>query len=104
MKKKRLAFAQYYKNWTTKQWSRVVFSDESTFRCIRKTKVRRPMGSDRYDSRYTMKTVKHPESLMVWASFSGAVGCGGLFFLPKNTTMNSGRYQQTLEDNLLPFM
>jgi hypothetical protein len=106
MKKKRIAFAQKYKDWTTEQWSRVMFSDESTFRCIRatKTKVRRPMGSDRYDSRYTVKTVKHPESLMVWGSFSGAVGRGGLFFLPKNTTMNSERYQQTLEDHLLPFM
>ncbi len=68
-----------------------------------KTNVRRPMGSDRYDSRYTVKTVKHAESLMVWGSFSGAVGRGGLFFLPKNTTMNSERYQRTLEDHLLPF-
>jgi transposase len=106
MKKKRLAFAQKYKDWTNEQWSRVMFSDESTFRCIRatKTKVRRPMGSDRYDSRYTVKTVKHPASLMVWGSFSGAVGHGGLFFLSKNTTINSERYQQTLEDHLLPFM
>jgi hypothetical protein len=106
MKKKRLAFAKKYIDWTPEQWSRVMFSDESTFRCIRatKTKVRRPMGSDRYDSRYTVKTVKHPESLMVWGSFSGAVGRGGIFFLPKNTTMNSERYQQTLEDHLLPFM
>jgi transposase len=85
MKKKRLVFAQKYKDWTTEQWSRVMFSDESTFRCIRatKTKVCRSMGSDHYDSRYTVKTVKHPESLMVWGSFSGAVGRGGPFFLPK---------------------
>jgi transposase len=57
MKKKRLAFAKKYKDLTPDQWSRVMFSDESTFRCIRatKTKVRRPMGSDRYDSRYTVK-------------------------------------------------
>jgi hypothetical protein len=53
MKKKRLAFAQKYKDWTTEQWSCVMFSNESTFRCIRatKTKVRRLIGSDRYDRR-----------------------------------------------------
>jgi hypothetical protein len=67
MKKKLRAFAQKYKDWTAEQWSRIMFSDESTFRCIRamKTKVRWPMGSDHYDSCYTVKTMKHPESLMV---------------------------------------
>jgi hypothetical protein len=33
MKSKRLAFAKKYKHWTEKEWSKVMFSDESTFRC-----------------------------------------------------------------------
>jgi hypothetical protein len=41
---------------------------------------------------------------MIWGCFSGAVGRGGLFFLQKNTTMNAERYQQVLENHLLPFM
>ena len=83
-----------------------MFSDESTFRCIRatKSKVRRPVGSDRFDNRYTVSSVKHPDSVMVWGCFSGAVGRGGLYFLPKNTTMNGERYQSVLEDHLLQFM
>jgi hypothetical protein len=51
-----------------------------------------------------VKAVKHSESLRVWGCFSGAVVCGGMFFLPKKTTMNRERYQQALEDHLLTFM
>ncbi len=45
-------FCKKYKDWTTEHWSRVMFSDESTFRCIMamKVKVRWPLGSDRFDS------------------------------------------------------
>ncbi len=106
MNAKRLAFAKKYRHWTEEEWSRVMYSDESTFRCLRatRTRVRRPAGSDQFDSRYTMKTVKHPASLMVWASFIGACGHAGIFFLPPNVTMNGERYQKVLEDHLLPFM
>jgi transposase len=41
---------------------------------------------------------------MVWASFTGACGRAGIFFLPPNVTMNGERYQTVLEDHLLPFM
>jgi hypothetical protein len=75
MKKKRMAFCKVYQHWTAEDWSNVMYSDESTFRCIRSisTKVRRPSGSNQYDSRYTVKTVKHPDSVMIWGCFSGAV-------------------------------
>jgi hypothetical protein len=66
--------------------------------------VRRPSGSNRFDSRYTVKTVKHPASMMVWGCFTGAGGHGGLFFLPKNTTINGETYQKVREDHLIPFM
>jgi transposase len=106
MKKKRLQFARAYSHFTAEDWSRVMYSDESTFRCIRstRTKVRRPSGSNRFESKFTVKTVKHPDSVMIWGCFSGSVGRGGLFFLPKNTTMNGERYQEVLESHLLPFM
>jgi transposase len=106
MKKKRLAFAKKYKNWTADQWASVMFSDESTFRTMRivHRSVRRPIGSYGYNSRYTVKTMKHPDSIMVWACFSGKMGRGGLYFLPKGSTMNGERYMNVLDNHLLPIM
>ncbi len=106
MKAKRLKFAKDHAHFTQEQWSKVMFSDESTFRVMRCTRrtVRRPEGSSRFDSRFTVKTVKHPDSVMVWGCFTGAVGRGGIYFLPKNLTMNGERYQEVLEQHLLRFM
>jgi transposase len=106
MKAKRLKFAKAYRHWTSADWAKVMYSDESTFKCLRSVrgKVRRPRESSRFDSRYTVKTVKHPDSVMVWGCFSGTLGRGGLYFLPKNVTMNGERYQTVLEDHLLRFM
>ncbi len=93
MKKKRLQFAK--KNtraWSVADWSKVMYSDESTFCYIMATrrKVRRPSGSNRFDSPYTVKTVKHPDSVMVWGCFSGAVGRGGLISTPKKNNYEWG--------------
>jgi transposase len=106
MKKKRLSFAKKNLHWTEKEWQGVMFSDESTFRIInsRSTKVRRPSTVSRYKQRYTITTVKHSPSVMVWGCFSGQKGRGGLYFLPKNCTMNGERYKEVLDDHLIPFM
>lgn len=105
MVKKRLAFARKYKDWTVEQWKKVLFSDESTFKCKRPRprRIRRPKNSDRYAPQYTRKTVKHPDSVMVWGSFSGAGGRGGLYFLPKNVTMRQENYIKVLDDHMLHF-
>jgi hypothetical protein len=66
--------------------------------------VRRPFGSNWYDSRYRVKSFKHLDQVMVWGCFSGAVGSGELFFLPKNTSLIGERYQAVQENPLLPFM
>ncbi len=54
-----------YKNWTEED---CLFSNESMVRCIQsiKSKVRRPSGSNRFDSRYMSKTVKPPDSVMIF--------------------------------------
>jgi hypothetical protein len=39
MKAKRLAFAKKYVGWTEEDWSQVMFSDASTFRCIRANRI-----------------------------------------------------------------
>jgi hypothetical protein len=60
---------------------------------------------NRFDSRYTVKTVKHVASLMVWACFSGSCGRGGIYFLPPNITMNGEQYQDVPPENhMLPFL
>lgn len=102
MKKKRLEFAKAHRDWTFEDWKEVMWSDESTFQVLssHRVKVRRPSNSSRYDSRFTVKTVKHSPSVMVWACFSAKLGRGGLFFLPKNTTMNADRYIGVLNDHL----
>ncbi len=80
MKKKRLAFACKYKDWTPEQWRKVLFSDESSFRCFRTWpgKVRRQKNSNCYLPPYTSKAVKHL-GVMVWGAFSGDGGHGRLF-------------------------
>ncbi len=83
-----------------------MFSEESTFRTLRMVSwtVRRPIGSYRYSSRYTVKTMKHPAGVMVWACFINDVGRGGLYFLPQKLMMNGDRYLDVLKNHLLPFM
>ena len=104
MRKKRLQFAKQYRDWTPEQWKSVMWSDESTFRLVRggSSLVRRPSTVSRYDAHYTVKTVKHPDSVMVWACFSGKRGRGGLYFLPKNVTMKGANYIDVLKEHLLP--
>ena len=63
MKAKRLAFAKKHRDWTIQQWSKVLFSDESTFQqfVVRKRHVRKPPGK-RYDDKYAVSTMKHPQA------------------------------------------
>ncbi len=46
---------------------------------------------------FTIPTVKHSASVMVWGCFSGSRGRGGYYFLTKNTTMRG-------ENHLMTFM
>jgi len=65
--------------------------------------VRRPSTASRYDPKFTVKTVKHPGSVMMWGAFSGNLGRAGLYFLPKNLTMRGSNYINVLKDHLLAF-
>lgn len=102
--KDRMAFCHKYKNWTEDQWINVMFSDESTFSQFSSyvRHVRRPPGQ-RYNLRYVVPTVKQAPTVMVWACFSGH-GRGGIWFMPKNTTINGAVYLDILKDKLMPHM
>ena len=86
-------------------WNKVVFCDKSTSRLVLRgyKLVRRPSGVSRYDSRYIIKTVKHPKSVMMRGVFSGDNGRGGLYFLPKNVTMREEGYLRVFDHHMLPF-
>ena len=105
MRQRRLQFCEKHRYWTEQQWAKVIFSDEAKFQLFGNfnSTVRRPVNSSPLSPQFVTPTVKHPPSVMVWGSFS-AGGRAGLHFLPKNTTLNSDKYIDILENHLLPFM
>jgi hypothetical protein len=106
MKDQRLAFAMQYRHWGIEEWKKVMFSDESHFELHfgeKFSRCRRPVGSDRFDPRFTQKTVKHPMKVMVWGCFSWK-GRGGLEFLNQGEMMNGQRYLRLLDEKLELFM
>jgi transposase len=81
-------------------WKNVIFSDESQFHQVQATAkyVRRPKN-ERFNQKYTIPTVRHSPSVMVWGSFSGQ-GAGNLYFLPPNTTFKADNYLTMLKKEL----
>ncbi len=98
---KHLAWAVEKKNWTVAQWSKVLFSDESTF-CIsfgyQGPRVWRKSG-EAQNPCCLKSSVKFPQSVMIWAAMSSA-GVGPLCFL--KSTVNAAIYQEILEHFMLP--
>lgn len=79
-------------------WDRVMFTDESTFSQVRgsgSNYVRRPPG-ERLNPKYTLKTVKHPPSLMVWGGITSAGRCG-LEIFGKGVKVNAEKYIEVLD-------
>jgi transposase len=105
MKRQRVAFAEKYYSWTAKQWSQVLFSDESLFETSQSSGrlVRRSSKSDRYSEKFTSKTKRFPPKLMVWGCFS-ADGRGSISVLPRNQMMDSTLYLKILKQKLKPSM
>ena len=99
--KDRLRFCRMYRHWTSDNWMKVLFSDESTFSQFRSyvRHVRRPTNQP-YNTRYVIPSVRQAPTTMVWGSFSGT-GRGGLWFMPKNTMINGQKYLSILKDKLL---
>jgi transposase len=94
----RIKFCKEYRTKSADWWDRVMFTDESTFTQVRGTGsnyVRRPVGH-RLDPKYTLKTVKHPPSLMVWGGITAAGRCG-LEIFDKGVKVNSAKYIEVLD-------
>lgn len=100
-KKKRLHFAKDKELWVERQWDSIIFSDESTFQVCTgesKTKVIRK-SNEAFHSDCLNRQVKFPASVMIWGCMSSK-GVGQLQFI--DGTVNSSKYIQILENNLLP--
>jgi transposase len=99
--RKRLSFANGYKNWTKEMWEKVLFSDEKCFYgkgfCGR-VWVRRPIG-EALNPEYCVHKVSHPVKVNVWACFCAAgVGYCHIF----NETLDGSLLKDILADNLVP--
>ena len=72
-RKARLQFAREHRNWTIKDWSKILWSDESKYNLFSSDGIkyiRRP-ENQRDNVRYQVPTVKHGGgSVMVWGCFS----------------------------------
>ena len=96
----RFKWALDHRNWTLDQWKSILWSDESKF-CIRNhgsRNVYRPNGQ-RFNPKYTQKTVKHDKSIMVWGCFSYN-GIGKLYRIHR--IMDSAVYHMILRSQMFP--
>ena len=103
-RKKRLAFAQKYQNWTVEDWKRVIWSDETKinrYGSDEKQWVWKQAGQGLID-REVQGTVKFGGgNIMVW----GCMGWEGVGRLAEvEGRMDATQYVDILENNLLPSM
>lgn len=101
-KRKRLAFARKYKDWTLDQWKSVLWTDESKFELFgtnRRRFVRRKTN-EKYNPSCIAPTVKHGGgSVMVWGCFSYE-GLGELFKI--DGIMRKEHYHNILQRVAIP--
>lgn len=98
----RLQWCRDRLNWTLNEWKQVIWSNERTFRLGKygRVWVSRPVGRA-YHPKYTNPSEDRGPTVQIWACFSGK-GYGPCQVFAG--TMNSTRYLQVLEKNLLPYM
>ena len=104
-RKLRFSFCQRYMNHSSDWWKQVMFTDESTFQQVRNcgsNYVRPPLGQ-RFNPKFTIKTVKHPPSIMCWGGIT-ARGRGPLTMIPKGQTVTAKSYIAILEEKLQQHM
>ena len=92
-----------HKDWTQEQWNSVVFSDESKFDVSvgdQRGRVVRNKHEGFHES-CLKRTVKFPAGQMIWGCMSNK-GVAPLCFI--DGTVNANKYQNILQEHLLPSM
>ena len=89
---------------TPDQWMDVMFSLERKLNIMRlkSALVRRDPGSDRYNPRFTIKTMKYPASLMVWGCFSRPDCRSSPDFLEKGVARIAVHYTHIMDRSWSP--
>lgn len=101
----RLQFARVHANWTLRQWSEVLFTDESRF-CLRAPDGRERVWRRR-NERYADCTIServsfNGGSVMVWAGISTEAHTDLIFV--ENGALNAHRYvEDVLQESVVPF-
>ena len=99
-RKARIAWAKEHLNWTSEDWDKVIFSDESTFTIQNhaETNFVRKRPHEVFSPQCISPTIKHPTRVMIWDGMaSNDIGrlhiCEGM--------MNATKYAAVLETKLL---
>lgn len=101
MKASRLQWAKNHQEWTSNDWSRVIFSDESKFNLFGqegKQNVRR-RKNEKFDPQCILATVKHSPYVMVWGCIT-AYGVGPIKII--DGIMNGEKYGEIIRNDVLP--
>lgn len=105
-RQKRIEWCRERLHWTYKEWSRVIFSDESFFSTIgfhhRPMVIRNSQEVGHPDCIDERDQSGH-QGIPVWEAFCGALR-SGLIFVPQRATVDSATYTALiLELHLIPF-
>ena len=99
-RKARIAWAKEHLNWTSEDWDKVIFSDESTFTIQNhagNSFVRR-RPHEAFSPQCISLTIKYPTSVMIWGCMASN-GSGRLHIC--EGMMNATKYASVLETKLL---
>lgn len=104
-KQQRLRFAKAHQNWTIREWSSIIWSDEASFEIGKNSRqIRVWRGSrERYDSQCLVPTFKSGRvSIMVWGAFTATSKCY-LVFIPVGQRTAMDFVDVVCEKGLLPY-
>jgi len=94
-RQKRIDWALAHREWSEEDWSRVIWSDETKINIFGTDGVRyiRRRRCEDILPKCIIPTMKHPVSVMVWASIT-SLGVGHLTVLEGN--INAAKYQEAV--------
>jgi len=102
MKKKRLMWARKHKDWSLKDWKKVIFSDESHFKVQgQKVQYVRRRRNEKVREAHIQQKVKHPDKKMFWGCFRHS---GPIDLVAVEGMMRSQQYIDILSKHLLPHL
>lgn len=102
--RERISFCTRYRQWTSDDWAKVMFTDETAVYQFRTNRphVRRP-PNQRFNHKYLSPTVRSNPSVMIWGAISSAGRCG-LHFLPKGETVKAANYLRIIQEKVPLFL